>query len=126
MPGFVHTTLGLAFGRRLDQHAGRLDAAASGDLFQDLVGNGAAVDDRLHALETRTIIELYEGDTFGVAPGADPTPQCDRGAYRQSESLLDADRFLVHTPEVSKFGFECQPWSKCYDRRNSLDGFLAL
>jgi hypothetical protein len=63
----------------------------------------------LHALETRTIIELYESDAFGVAPGTDPASQRDGGAYRQSESLLDADGLLVHTREVSKFGLECQP-----------------
>ena len=69
----------------------RLDAAASGYLFQGLVGKGAAVDDHLYALETRTIIELYESDAFGIATGTNPASQRNGDAHRQSKSLLDAD-----------------------------------
>ena len=87
----------LAFGRGLDQHAGGGNAAAGGDLFQDIIGYHTAVDHCLDASEARAVIDFDECDPFGVTPGTNPTPQCNGGPYRQTESLLDADRLLIHT-----------------------------
>ncbi len=72
----------LALRGRFDQCAGRRDAAAGGDLPQHLFGHRARVDDKLHALEARSVVELDESDALGVAPRAHPTAQDDFAADR--------------------------------------------
>ena len=61
----------------LNQLTDCLDAAPGGDLFQRLIADRSGFHYELHAFEARTVVQLDEGNAFGVTARPNPTAQCN-------------------------------------------------
>src|SRR6185503_11184236 len=85
----------------LNQLTDCLDAAPGGDLFERLIADRSGFHYELHAFEARTVVQLDEGNAFGVTARPNPTAQYNFALHRSFGSLLDCRKLWGYMEPVS-------------------------